>query len=46
MEDLIPRLNPGGVRLGTAEIYNEVEKIKEIQESIVNRTDHGKMILE
>ena len=27
-------LNPGGVRLGTAEIYNEVEKIKEIQESI------------
>jgi len=28
-------LNPGGVRLGTAEIYNEVEKFKEIQESIV-----------
>ena len=27
-------LNPGGVRLGTAEIYNEVEKFKEIQESI------------
>ncbi len=28
-------LNPGGVRLGTAEIYNVVEKLKEIQESIV-----------
>jgi len=28
-------LNPGGVRLGTAEIYNEVEKFREVQESIV-----------
>ncbi len=28
-------LNPGGVRLGTAEIYNEVEKFEEVQESIV-----------
>jgi len=28
-------LNPGGVRLGTAEIYSVVEKLKEIQESIV-----------
>ena len=28
-------LNPGGVRLGTAEIYSEVEKLKEIQEAIV-----------
>jgi len=28
-------LNPGGVRLGTAEIYNVVEKFNEIQESIV-----------
>tara|TARA_B100000963_G_C22591093_1_gene655525 strand:- start:786 stop:1790 length:1005 start_codon:yes stop_codon:yes gene_type:complete len=28
-------LNPGGVRLGTAEIYSEVEKFKEIRESIV-----------
>jgi len=28
-------LNPGGVRLGTAEIYSAVEKLKEIQESIV-----------
>tara|TARA_Y100000590_G_scaffold333955_1_gene379922 strand:- start:1324 stop:3270 length:1947 start_codon:yes stop_codon:yes gene_type:complete len=28
-------LNPGGVRLGTAEIYNIVEKFQEIQESLV-----------
>ena len=28
-------LNPGGVRLGTAEIYNEVEKFEAVQESIV-----------
>ena len=28
-------LNPGGVRLGTAEIYNVVEKLEEIKESIV-----------
>ncbi len=28
-------LNPGGVRLGTAEIYAEVEKFKEIKEAIV-----------
>ena len=28
-------LNPGGVRIGTAEIYREVEKIKFIRESIV-----------
>ena len=28
-------LNPGGVRLGTAEIYSEVEKFEEINESIV-----------
>ena len=27
-------LNPGGVRLGTAEIYSEVEKFKEIKEAI------------
>ena len=27
-------LNPGGVRLGTAEIYSEVEKFKEIKESL------------
>ena len=28
-------LNPGGVRLGTAEIYSEVEKFIEVKESIV-----------
>ena len=28
-------LNPGGVRLGTSEIYSEVEKFKEIREAIV-----------
>lgn len=28
-------LNPGGVRIGTAEIYRQVEKLPEIQESIV-----------
>ena len=28
-------LNPGGVRLGTSEIYSEVEKFKEIKESMV-----------
>ena len=28
-------LNPGGVRIGTAEIYRQVEKLEEIQESIV-----------
>ena len=28
-------LNPGGVRIGTAEIYSEVEKFVEIKESIV-----------
>jgi acetoacetyl-CoA synthetase len=28
-------LNPGGVRLGTAEIYSEVEKFKEVRESVV-----------
>ncbi|MGH6815781.1 MAG: acetoacetate--CoA ligase [Hyphomicrobiaceae bacterium] len=28
-------LNPGGVRIGTAEIYRQVEQLPEIQESIV-----------
>jgi len=28
-------LNPGGVRLGTSEIYSEVEKFNEIKESLV-----------
>ena len=27
-------LNPGGVRIGTAEIYNQVEKIDEVMESL------------
>ena len=27
-------LNPGGVRIGTAEIYRQVEKIDEVEESI------------
>jgi acetoacetyl-CoA synthetase len=28
-------LNPGGVRIGTAEIYRQVEQMEEVQESIV-----------
>ncbi|MBX7146264.1 MAG: acetoacetate--CoA ligase [Alphaproteobacteria bacterium] len=28
-------LNPGGVRIGTAEIYREVEQLEEIEESLV-----------
>jgi acetoacetyl-CoA synthetase len=28
-------LNPGGVRIGTAEIYRQVERMEEVQESIV-----------
>ena len=28
-------LNPGGVRIGTAEIYRQVEKLAEVQETIV-----------
>ena len=28
-------LNPGGVRLGTAEIYSEIERFKEVKESLV-----------
>jgi acetoacetyl-CoA synthetase len=27
-------LNPGGVRIGTAEIYRQVEKIDEVEESV------------
>ncbi|MFO6385817.1 acetoacetate--CoA ligase, partial [Pseudomonas aeruginosa] len=27
-------LNPGGVRIGTAEIYRQVEKVEEVLESI------------
>ena len=33
--DLSATLNPGGVRLGTAEIYSVVEKFKNVKESIV-----------
>lgn len=32
-------LNPGGVRIGTAEIYNQVEKINNILESVVTEYD-------
>jgi acetoacetyl-CoA synthetase len=28
-------LNPGGVRIGTAEIYRQVEKVEEVLESVV-----------
>ena len=28
------RLNPGGVRIGTAEIYRQVEKVEQVLESI------------
>ncbi len=36
-------LNPGGVRIGTAEIYRQVEQINEIEEAIVvgRNTDDG-----
>ena len=34
-------LNPGGVRIGTAEIYRQVEKIDVVQESIVVGQDWG-----
>jgi acetoacetyl-CoA synthetase len=32
-------LNPGGVRIGTAEIYRQVEQIKEVMESLVIAQD-------
>ncbi len=41
-------LNPGGVRIGTAEIYRQVEKLDEVQESIVvgqNWKDDVRVIL-
>ena len=28
-------LNPGGVRIGTAEIYRQVEQLEEIEDSLV-----------
>ncbi|AYC32914.1 acetoacetate--CoA ligase [Pseudomonas cavernae] len=35
-------LNPGGVRIGTAEIYRQVEKVEEVMESIAIGQDwHG-----
>ena len=34
-------LNPGGVRIGTAEIYRQVEQIDEVLESLVVGQDHG-----
>ncbi|SMH40445.1 acetoacetate--CoA ligase [Maritimibacter sp. HL-12] len=34
-------LNPGGVRIGTAEIYAEVEKFAEVRESVVIGHDAG-----
>src|SRR5699024_2892536 len=35
-------LNPGGVRIGTAEIYRQVEKLPEIMESIaIGQLWHG-----
>jgi acetoacetyl-CoA synthetase len=35
-------LNPGGVRIGTAEIYRQVEKLEEVMESIVIGQDWQK----
>jgi acetoacetyl-CoA synthetase len=35
-------LNPGGVRIGTAEIYREVEQVEEVVESLVVGQDVGK----
>jgi len=34
-------LNPGGVRIGTAEIYRQVEKLDEVVESIVIGQDRA-----
>ena len=35
LEDLMPLLTQGGVRLGTSEIYSVVEKFQQVKESIV-----------
>ena len=35
MVDPMQYLNPGGVRIGTAEIYRQVEKLHDVLESIV-----------
>ena len=34
-------LNPGGVRIGTAEIYRQVEQLPEVLESLVDRSARG-----
>ena len=34
-------LNPGGVRIGTAEIYRQVEQLPEVQESVVVGQEFG-----
>jgi acetoacetyl-CoA synthetase len=34
-------LNPGGVRIGTAEIYRQVELVPEVQESVVIGQETG-----
>jgi acetoacetyl-CoA synthetase len=34
-------LNPGGVRIGTAEIYNQVEQLPEVLEALVHRPGLG-----
>ena len=34
-------LKPSGVRIGTAEIYNQVEKLPEIEDSLAIGQDHG-----
>ncbi len=34
-------LNPGGVRIGTAEIYRQVEQVPEVAEAIAVGQDHG-----
>ncbi len=41
-------LNPGGVRIGTAEIYRQIEQIEEIEDSVVvgqNRDNDVRVIL-
>jgi acetoacetyl-CoA synthetase len=40
-------LNPGGVRIGTAEIYREVEQVDEVVESVVigQRWDHDERVV-
>jgi acyl-coenzyme A synthetase/AMP-(fatty) acid ligase len=35
-------LNPSGVRIGTAEIYNQVEQLDEVAESIIRLQKHSR----